>query len=188
MRLVGCSKTRSLLCLLSVLENEHNSTIIFCPGYPSIVPAASVRNKSSQDGYLSVLRVCFWFVDVAFSVVPNPKPPVLSFCFSPRRNIFFTAAWLCLIARRQYACSSQPSNPATTHQRPCALPPPSNTIQASIPTEENEAAVERAHAAASPHNSDGTGAAIVLLLACYQNLMGVLHTGLEASRWRPRPR
>ncbi|CAM9659477.1 unnamed protein product [Ectocarpus sp. 4 AP-2014] len=30
--------------------------------------------------------------------------------------------------------------------------------------------------------------AVVLLLACYQNLIGVLHTGLEASRWRPRPR
>eukprot|EP00903_Cladosiphon_okamuranus_P014147 g13148.t1 len=38
----------------------------------------------------------------------------------------------------------------------------------------------------------GAGAAdagaVVLLLACYQNLIGVLHTGLEASRWRPRPR
>ncbi|CAM9739108.1 unnamed protein product [Pylaiella littoralis] len=30
--------------------------------------------------------------------------------------------------------------------------------------------------------------AVVLLLACYQNLIGVLHTGLKASRWRPHPR
>ncbi|CAM9141807.1 unnamed protein product [Ascophyllum nodosum] len=30
--------------------------------------------------------------------------------------------------------------------------------------------------------------AVVLLLTCYQNMMGVLHTGLEASRWRPRAR
>ncbi|CAM9946482.1 unnamed protein product [Laminaria digitata] len=48
---------------------------------------------------------------------------------------------------------------------------------------------------AAPGAGGGAGAgggvgvgAVVLLMACCQNLMGVLHTGLEASRWRPRSR
>ncbi|CAM9252621.1 unnamed protein product [Sphacelaria rigidula] len=39
-----------------------------------------------------------------------------------------------------------------------------------------------------PDVKTSTGAGAVLMLTCYQNLMRILYTGLEGSRWRPHPR
>lgn len=98
----------------------------------------------------------------------------------------------------------------TPNMVPAILFPPRCTLsfldhQASFPTEGQKQDKERPNAMIPLDRSGGGGgsggdgaglggatdasaAAVVLLLACYQNLIGVLHTGLKASRWRPHPR
>ncbi|CAM9628515.1 unnamed protein product [Scytosiphon promiscuus] len=78
---------------------------------------------------------------------------------------------------------------------PCCQPSPSAAVEDAQRAEERlntmmtvDGGLDGTGDGATPVRGAADAGAVVLLLACYQNLIGVLHTGLEASRWRPRPR